>query len=413
MRLVADRVIPRALAASMTAVLLLGAPSQALAAVASSTATIGASIEAKKAEKATALTQAKQGAAALSAKMAEYADIGRRLVRTRQELAVVTSHTAELDASLAQQRAVLGERAVQMYRRGPVDVFDVLLTSRDVQDFIVRTEYLVMIGQRDASLIDGVRLLYTESLYTQNDLDSQVARLQQLQADADAARPRILADINAQQARANAAGADLAQLLKDQAAAQAAAAKLQGGTPAAGFDPATVISDANFRASTSMSAADIQTFLNSQDGVLKSGTFPDHNGVPKTAAQIIADACVAYQISPKVILATLQKEQSLLTNRAPTQTALDWAMGCGKTDSKVFYEYQGFGKQIWGGAQKFDKNARDWSLGASEVVSDGSKQYPVFPTNPGTFAQWRYTPHLSGVTSFWSIYWRYFGDPLG
>jgi hypothetical protein len=69
---------------------------------------------------------------------------------------------------------------------------------------------------------------------------------------------------------------------------------------------------------------------------------------------------------------------------------------------------QGFGNQIWWGAQKQNKNALDWRPGAYEPV-DGTK---VFPTNEGTFAQYRYTPHFSGVMSFWMIYWRYFGDPL-
>ena len=37
----------------------------------------------------------------------------------------------------------------------------------------------------------------------------------------------------------------------------------------------------------------------------------------------------AWQVSPKVILATLQKEQGLLSATSPSTSALDWAMGCG------------------------------------------------------------------------------------
>ena len=69
---------------------------------------------------------------------------------------------------------------------------------------------------------------------------------------------------------------------------------------------------------------------------------------------------------------------------------------------------QGFGNQVWWGAQKQNKNALDWHQGAFEPV-DGTN---IYPTNEGTFAQYRYTPHTSGVMSFWMIYWRYFRDPL-
>ncbi len=123
---------------------------------------------------------------------------------------------------------------------------------------------------------------------------------------------------------------------------------------------------------------------------------------------MIAEASVKWGISPKVILATLQKEQSLLTAKNPSQNAMDWAMGCGKADSFTTYKYQGFGKQIYYGAEKFKQNAALWKPGASQKI-DGST---VYPTNPGTHAQYRYTPHFPGVMSFWMIYWRYFGDPL-
>ena len=84
-------------------------------------------------------------------------------------------------------------------------------------------------------------------------------------------------------------------------------------------------------------------------------------------------------------------------------------MGAGMPDSgNNVSTMQGFGNQVYWGAQKFDKNARDWRSGMSYV--DGGINQPC--DNEGTFAQWRYTPHTSGVLSFWTIFWRYFGDPL-
>ena len=159
-----------------------------------------------------------------------------------------------------------------------------------------------------------------------------------------------------------------------------------------------------------MSAAQIQAFLDGQPGALKNYRGRDHNGVVKSAAEMIADASVAFDVSPKVILATLQKEQSLLSTKNPSQSQYNGAMGAGMPDSKKNVgSMQGFGNQVWWGAQKQDKNAKLWHPGVFEPV-DGTN---VYSANPGTHAQYRYTPHFSGVMSFWMIYWRYFGNPLG
>jgi hypothetical protein len=133
----------------------------------------------------------------------------------------------------------------------------------------------------------------------------------------------------------------------------------------------------------------------------------DHNGVNKSAAEMIADAAVAWNVSPKVILVTLQKEQSLLGRSGPSQTALDWALGVGKTDSSTIYKYQGFGNQIWWGAATLNNNAERWKPGA-QLLIDGNY---VVPSNGATHSLYRYTPHIRGNTSFWLLYWRYFGDP--
>ena len=114
---------------------------------------------------------------------------------------------------------------------------------------------------------------------------------------------------------------------------------------------------------------------------------------------MISQECIRFNINPKVMLATLQKEQSLLSAKHPTQRQLDWALGAGKADSFTTSSMKGFGNQIYWGAQKFNKNARDWRPGATESV--GGK--PQVCDNEGTFAQYRYTPHYDGVISFWTI----------
>lgn len=392
--------LPRAALALAIAAVVACAPAPAVAVPASTAAS--SALDVKKAEQAAA--QADLGAlkANLDAQVDEYVSIGRRIEETKREISAAAAQTAQLDSALATAHAALSERAVQLYQQESGSMFELLLCSESVQDFVLRTEYLALVSQRDAALLDQVRLLHSQSLYVQQTVADHLARLTTLQADADDRRVTIINVIATQQAKARALGQDVARLMREQAKA------VTGGTPSGKFDLDTVVSEANFRAATSMTAADIQTFLNQQPGTLKSYRTADHNGKVSSAAQMIAEASVAHGISPKIILATLQKEQSLLTRQSPTKESYDWAMGCGKADSFTSYQYQGLGKQIWYGAYKFKQNAALWSPGATQMIDGGA----VHPTNAGTHAQYRYTPHMGGVMSFWMIYWRYFGDPL-
>ncbi len=118
-----------------------------------------------------------------------------------------------------------------------------------------------------------------------------------------------------------------------------------------------IIDDQVFRDTSTMSALDIQSFLDSEGSGLAgfsavedcgstSGShysyyanfyYCGHNA---SAAQIIYAAAQAYGINPRVILATLEKEQSLVTTPNPTASQLNCAMGyysCSR-DSGFFYQ---------------------------------------------------------------------------
>ncbi|MDP2232216.1 MAG: hypothetical protein Q8K89_01155, partial [Actinomycetota bacterium] len=243
-----------------------------------------------------------------------------------------------------------------------------------------------------------------ESAFLRESLSLREQHLSELQAQADEKQQKIEADIDAQQAKATAIGADLAEMIR----VAKAQAVFQGSAPGADYSPDTLISDANFTASDSMTVEQIQGFLEQQSGTLDTYRAADHNGVVKSAAQMIAEAAAGWGVSPKVILVSLQKEQSLISRGSPSQNAYDWAMGCGKADSRTYTQFKGFGQQIWWGAQKLNKNAGPWRVGI-EMTIDGNL---VRPSNSSTYSLYKYTPHLRGTMSFWLLYWRYFGDPL-
>lgn len=377
--------------ATVLLVALLAAPSLAFAAP--------SAIDAKQAEKDAAIADADALQKQLAAQITAYIDIAKRLEVARAEVTEAGLRVIESEADLERSKASLEQRIGQIYRGSSVDALEMLFTASSVQNLLDRMNYLVIIGRYDNRLVEEMRIAKQQAAWEQQALEERASRLTDMQADADAQRVQIEAAIDEQQAKIAALDADIAELVR-------ASMTL---VPDGDFSPNTVISDANFRDVESMSEEDVQQFLEAQSGTLARYSAPDHAGVRKSAAAMIVDAARQWRISPKVILATLQKEQSLLADATPSQNALDWAMGCGKADTHTDYKYQGFGNQIWWGAQVLDKNTAPWHAGI-EMSIDGTA---VFPSNASTYSLFKYTPHLRGTTSFWMLYWRYFGDPLG
>lgn len=121
------------------------------------------------------------------------------------------------------------------------------------------------------------------------------------------------------------------------------------------FDPGNIISDTLFYDGAAMSAAQIQSFLDARIGACQNGRCLNVATVPVTAtapryssgnlvctaipggtyrvSDLIYTVQGACGISAKVILVTLQKEQGLVTSRAPSDWAIRAAMGMGCPDT--------------------------------------------------------------------------------
>lgn len=182
----------------------------------------------------------------------------------------------------------------------------------------------------------------------------------------------------------------------------------------AGFDQTKVIEDDAFTNTSSMSAVKIQQFLDDRKSVLAK--FVEGG---RSAAGIISDATQGNGINPQVLLATLQKEQSLLTTGTSYDTAADpdgklrKAMGYGCPDSGgCDPRYAGFTNQVDGAAFQFrfnfdgstTKRFTDYQVGQT-MTFDG---VAVYLSNRATAALYRYTPHISGNRSFYNSYFTYF-----
>src|SRR5690606_40592548 len=138
-----------------------------------------------------------------------------------------------------------------------------------------------------------------------------------------------------------------------------------------------IISDYNFYNGNAMSAAQIQSFLDVMVGTCQNGqclnvavlpiadrpaSYSGDSGRLACSAiqggnlrvsELIYRTQVACSISAKVILATLQKEQSLVTSRAPSDWALRAAMGMGCPDTAPCNDaFAGLANQIISGARQ-------------------------------------------------------------
>jgi len=188
----------------------------------------------------------------------------------------------------------------------------------------------------------------------------------------------------------------------------------QGEVAALEFDPNQIITDSEMKDYLSMNQSDIQRFLESHNGVLKSYRIKDYTGIERSASEIIYNASQAYKINPKWVLATLQKEQSLITNPSPSQYNLDWAMGyavcdsCSVDDPKVAL-FKGFGTQVdratWR-IKYYYENSEKFNFHPGQLYNIDGRDVLVY--NQATANLYNYTPHIHGNYNFWKIWQRWF-----
>jgi hypothetical protein len=195
----------------------------------------------------------------------------------------------------------------------------------------------------------------------------------------------------------------------------------------ASFNASNLISDSNFIDIHAMTASQIQSFLVSRGSCLASFS---ENG--RSAAQIIYDASHGYgdasgslegitintstgTVNPGVILTTLQKEQSLVSDPSRcTELILNKAMGYGCPDSGGCNPtYAGFTKQVeWGSWQLRYNYERaqgtgfsDYQVGQSFCWNDWNGTNCGRFDNRATASLYRYTPHVyNGNYNFWNLF---------
>ncbi|WP_454157862.1 hypothetical protein [Microbacterium lacticum] len=229
-----------------------------------------------------------------------------------------------------------------------------------------------------------------------------------------------------------------------------------------GFNPENIISDALFYDGNAMSAAEIQSFLDSKIGRCENGKCLNVltasissrdawysqatgdlvcsalQGGTMRVSELIYRVQVACGISAKVILVTLQKEQGLTTSSAPSDWNLRAAMGASCPDTEPCDPaYSGVGPQIVQGvrqlkiykAGRFAKQPGVNFIGYNPNSACGGTNINI--QNYATAALYNYTPYQPnaaalaagwglgdgcssyGNRNFYNYYTSWFGSTQG
>ncbi len=187
------------------------------------------------------------------------------------------------------------------------------------------------------------------------------------------------------------------------------------------FNPNYIISNEEVLDYDSMTLEEIQSFLENKGGYLAHATFicPE-DGKKYTAAEIIYDRAITNKISPKFLIVLLQKEQSLIEDKNPKQSQLDWATGYGCPDGGTCNpRWKGFWKQVNSASLQFrdymdNPHLYKYQAGKTYIFTNPystikKEAVRVTPVNRATAALYNYTPHVyNGNYNFYKIWQRYF-----
>ncbi len=166
----------------------------------------------------------------------------------------------------------------------------------------------------------------------------------------------------------------------------------------------------------------IRYFLEQQGSCL-ANPIKDVDGVTIDIPQLIHDAAAQHHINPKVILATMQKEQSAII-RCPETWRLKRLMGAGSSSTarhqidfgaSLFRAYQ---DELNSGGQ----TRSGWKVGVAKQTQDGVWVTPVTKAVAGQFTYTPYAgtnwdgnnPSVGGVWLFWNAWYNqfHFDQPL-
>lgn len=162
-----------------------------------------------------------------------------------------------------------------------------------------------------------------------------------------------------------------------------------------------------------------QRFLETHGGAIASMTFQDIDGSFRKPGDLIDYYGKIYGVNPRFLLALIQKEQSLVDDRDPSQCQIDWAAGYGRPngstcDDPAWQRYRGFASQIINAAAFVrhiydqDRAGTVRTFGFFPGIPAAIDGQSVVPVNLASAILYSYTPHLHGNANLRTIWSNWF-----
>jgi len=142
----------------------------------------------------------------------------------------------KLDAtekSIATTQGHLSSRAREMYRNGSATMLEVALSTTSYEDFVTTWDLLTDLNENDADEISNLKELSGQAQQARDEYDAQSKIAESKLEEAETAKVNLQASVDSYQAMVNALDEEVAQLIKAEEAAQAAAngASYDGNNP--------------------------------------------------------------------------------------------------------------------------------------------------------------------------------------
>jgi murein hydrolase activator len=111
------------------------------------------------------------------------AELNTQLSETERKIEETTSELLATELELAQKRLMLDRRLRDIYKRGPLQTQEVLLSARSFSDLLNRYKYLYLVARRDRSLVRDVSELQHQLSLREVELRRSLTDLQYLQTE--------------------------------------------------------------------------------------------------------------------------------------------------------------------------------------------------------------------------------------
>jgi hypothetical protein len=191
------------------------------------------------------------------------------------------------------------------------------------------------------------------------------------------------------------------------------------------FDRHHLISDRAFFDELAVTTSEVQAFLEHTPYGHRNFLADEVMADGRTFAEALTQTAVSHDVNPLVLLATLQKETSMVSAETrPSAFKINFAMGCGCPDGQGCNPtFKGLDKQIKCLSKSFLNHKNDlmangqtltgWRPGKAKNTLDPNS---VNPANRATAILYTYTPWVlrgqGGNWAFWRI-WTRFADHAG